>query len=378
MYGTNSLTDPSLAQPYEGKGLDPSLRKVNINPFDGNFQCVRATITESVISNFHCDGKLTLPVNSGSLDYTTPGTICYNTVNRQLQISNGGSWNNVLASPGNTTLTFRPGYTGPSTNGIYGSWPDLYSDLTKINGTKNISFDNLLIPNNVPIVIPPGTWDMTDTTWCTCICSLLPPPDLFIQIHISDGATINGLCGIDGILVVTYFGTTQPAIIINQQPTDKQAVLYLANGASLNIAGTQPFIDIINGFFEIIMLFGTHIQNGPGVVNCSGTALTIIGLGTYSTLEDNVLSGNGNYTVIRFSPGSIVNIPLVQPGITGSLGILNFYKNPDTYSNPAPPGITDDSNIGYKIGDNWINTTTNDIYFAVNVTPGAAIWKGPY
>lgn len=35
MWGTNSLTDPSLAVPYEGKGLDPDLRKVQVNARDG-------------------------------------------------------------------------------------------------------------------------------------------------------------------------------------------------------------------------------------------------------------------------------------------------------------------------------------------------------
>lgn len=34
-YPANSLTDPSLAVPFEGKGLDPNERKVNINPFAG-------------------------------------------------------------------------------------------------------------------------------------------------------------------------------------------------------------------------------------------------------------------------------------------------------------------------------------------------------
>lgn len=35
MYAPNSLSDPSLAVPYEGKGLDPNDRKVQINARDG-------------------------------------------------------------------------------------------------------------------------------------------------------------------------------------------------------------------------------------------------------------------------------------------------------------------------------------------------------
>ena len=39
MYPANSLTDPSLAVPFEGKGLDPNDRKVNINARDGTIVC---------------------------------------------------------------------------------------------------------------------------------------------------------------------------------------------------------------------------------------------------------------------------------------------------------------------------------------------------
>lgn len=38
-YPANSLTDPSLAVPFEGKGLDPNERRVNINARDGTIGC---------------------------------------------------------------------------------------------------------------------------------------------------------------------------------------------------------------------------------------------------------------------------------------------------------------------------------------------------
>lgn len=53
MYAPNSLDDPSLAVPFEGKGLDPNERKVNISAFAGTIGCVQlntesATITGSL------------------------------------------------------------------------------------------------------------------------------------------------------------------------------------------------------------------------------------------------------------------------------------------------------------------------------------------
>lgn len=42
-YPPNTLSDPSLAVPFEGRGLDPSARKVNINATAGTVQCETMT-----------------------------------------------------------------------------------------------------------------------------------------------------------------------------------------------------------------------------------------------------------------------------------------------------------------------------------------------
>lgn len=367
IYPPNSLSDPSLSVPFEGRGLNPNERKVNINAYDGSI------IAEYMISK----NRFTLPINSGSLSSYTPGTLCYSSLNQQLQISDGANWNNIIASPANTMLTLRPGYTGPSTEGVYGTWQNLYNDLIKISGEKYIMFDNSLISNVTPIQIPAGVWDMSNTTWYAPVCSLMPPPSLFIQLHILDGATINGLCGIDGLLAVTYFGTAQPAITVSITPTSKRVAISLTNGAHLNVAGGQPFIEVTSGFYEVIVQFGCHLQTGPGIIRSLSGAYVIIGLSTFATMNNDVLTGDGDFSILRFAPGSIVTIPLVQPGVTGSLSITNFYNNPDTYSFAATPGITDDNNLGYKLGDIWIDTTADNIYMAANVNTGAAVWRGP-
>ena len=41
----------------------------------------------------------------------------------------------------------------------------------------------------------------------------------------------------------------------------------------------------------------------------------------------------------------------------------------------AKPTVNDDSNAGYAIGDHWINSTTKQVFQAVDVSVGAAIWK---
>lgn len=39
------------------------------------------------------------------------------------------------------------------------------------------------------------------------------------------------------------------------------------------------------------------------------------------------------------------------------------------------PGINDDDTAGYGVGSKWVNTTNDTVFFAVDVTTGAAIWK---
>lgn len=39
------------------------------------------------------------------------------------------------------------------------------------------------------------------------------------------------------------------------------------------------------------------------------------------------------------------------------------------------PGVNDDDTAGYSVGSIWVNTTTDNIYFATDVTTGAAVWR---
>lgn len=41
----------------------------------------------------------------------------------------------------------------------------------------------------------------------------------------------------------------------------------------------------------------------------------------------------------------------------------------------APPGASDDSNSGYAIFSPWVDTSNKNVYFCVDATPAAAVWK---
>lgn len=50
-----------------------------------------------------------------------------------------------------------------------------------------------------------------------------------------------------------------------------------------------------------------------------------------------------------------------------------FVKN--NFTATAAPGVGDDSNDGYSVGSQWVNTTADDAYTCCDATVGAAVWK---
>lgn len=59
----------------------------------------------------------------------------------------------------------------------------------------------------------------------------------------------------------------------------------------------------------------------------------------------------------------------VLPVVNGGTGGIN---NPSAI---VAPTVSNDSTQGYAVGSSWVNTVTGAIYFALDVTPGAASWK---
>ena len=243
-------------------------------------------------------------------------------------------------------------------------------------------FDDSLIGIGDPIIIPPGTWDMTNVVWYVKICSLNTPPNLFTQINISDGATVNGLGGISGPIMATHFGTTSAAITLSTLPFSRQAAFYLTDGAQIASGGTQPFVRLVEGFAEVItqfanILYGTDTISTVPVVSADDASQLIIVLGVDCTLEDNAVGGTGNILCVRLTPGTHTSIPPVQT-LPGTFSVGSTYTNSDTYQRPGAPTNTDDDSKGYKIGDLWIDTGSSMLYTSLNVTLNSAVWHGPY
>lgn len=54
---------------------------------------------------------------------------------------------------------------------------------------------------------------------------------------------------------------------------------------------------------------------------------------------------------------------------------MQFTEIQHLVQSTSDPGVNDDEDDGYVIGLEWINTTSNDIFKAADVTSGAAVWK---
>lgn len=275
--------------------------------------------------------------------------------------------------------TFRPGAI--TQGNIFGTWEDVYAAVRAFSGDCIILFDDSLMPFGEPIVIPPGDWNLTRVGFLAPIASIHSPPVIYTLLNISDGATLNGLYAIDGPLFVNYLGTTQPAITLHTTQESKQSSFALKNGVRLKCSGTQPFIDLGGYFAELIMLFGSVVYGTVPTdsvstvepIRCSAsTNGNIIVMTGYSVLNDNSVSGTFA-AIIRANPGTSITVPLVQTNLASSF-IQYGYTSADTYQRSVAPTVNDDTNIGYKVSDFWLNTTGPTGYIAYDVSAGAAVW----
>lgn len=137
MWGSNTLTDPSLAVPFEGKGLDPDQRKVQVNARDGIIGTDKLTVRETLISestliaqNVQVRGLLTtntVPEQAKLSDivYTRTNIAGYGGVNIvAYTVSSGTGGKNVLFIHGfaHTNLEWKNQFIDPvlkSTHNVY-------------------------------------------------------------------------------------------------------------------------------------------------------------------------------------------------------------------------------------------------------------------
>lgn len=90
----------------------------------------------------------------------------------------------------------------------------------------------------------------------------------------------------------------------------------------------------------------------------------------------NGQSGNIALGAGTVSPGVTVaftnGIGTVSLNLTG-FGTLATIKC--NFVAVVAPAVTDDSGDGYTVGSQWIDTVLGDVYQAVDVTVGAAVWR---
>jgi|JI10StandDraft_1071094.scaffolds.fasta_scaffold521929_2 hypothetical protein len=328
-------------------------------------------------SNF---GRLCRDVIAGSLQIKSQMVI---DKNANLIVNNGTVKGNLvvngsISSDNVSQVIFRPGYVGPPIVGVYSDWAELMAVFAPVYGPKTIILD----ATSGPLVIPPGAWNMTSITLVSYICTL-QIPSLIKLVTVQDGATLHGLCGIQGPLLVNYEGTTEPCVVMNSTLNPNNAGFLLDYGANLSCSGSQPFIYFTGTDPSELILnvsAGLETSSTPVVHAATGTQMYIIGLGNISKLQDNTVSSDvGSTTLIIIGSNSFsadLNLAVSQPDIMGSTAVFSLVQNsPYIFRRLVNPTVSDDENIGAKSGDIWINTTTDDIFICANSSPGSAIWK---
>ena len=93
---------------------------------------------------------------------------------------------------------------------------------------------------------------------------------------------------------------------------------------------------------------------------------------------NNVTSGDEVTNAQESINSNIANIDINSLAIADNATDIVTLQNaiPDNnFAATADPVALDDQDAGYIIGTQWINTLNNKIFQAVDVSPGAAIWK---
>jgi hypothetical protein len=368
-------------------------RKVHINQYRGTVQCeeLLTKVLTATTGTLSVTGNISVPSNPSSVG--SAGAIAYDATNQSLIYSNGAEWRGAGSTLPGATILFKPNYAGPTSRNIFSDWSELCTAILNIDGPKIIVFDDSLMAPGDPIIVPAGNWDMTDVIWSARLSSIHTFPILFIQVNLSDGVIVNNLEGVQGPILITFFGTVVPAITVNTTISDRKAAFTLSYGARVACLGTQPFLRSTGGFYEVILLYSIQIYGIPvgppppnpysltpvfEVTDNSVNTLFVCVMSNGSIIEDNTFGGIGTTAFVRLTPGVVFSIPIVQPLLTGTVSLTSVYTNPDTYQRTVAPTNLDDDSIGYKIGDCWVNTAANVYYTCVANAGGSAIWNGPY
>ena len=84
-----------------------------------------------------------------------------------------------------------------------------------------------------------------------------------------------------------------------------------------------------------------------------------------------LLSGSGISFAITYYPTYGLQVGVTASTLRTAIQIGGKWKLDGT----AAPTVNDDNTLGYGIASGWVDGTGGDIYMAVSVGTGAALWK---
>lgn len=167
-------------------------------------------------------------------------------------------------------------------------------------------------------------------------------------------------------------------------------------GRGWGLEASPPFVAITDQGRAMVGATVTVVDSlGAPVVACSNAACSanitaIPASGIFQFWADA-----GTYNVTIAGSGLTRTYVAVIPAaaVTGAITDADFPSNYDSYMTrsqvlgaysqtkmnraaTAAPTVDDDTTLNYKLGSLWVDTVGQDVYFAADVTDGAAVWKG--
>ena len=88
---------------------------------------------------------------------------------------------------------------------------------------------------------------------------------------------------------------------------------------------------------------------------------------------DTIISGSTTFLGLTDTPSSYSGEAGEFPNVNSGETALQFVR--PFHSAAADPTVNDDSADGYILGTVWVNTSSDAVFVAVDITAGAAIWQ---
>lgn len=233
-------------------------------------------------------------------------------------------------------VVLRPG--GVATENVVTTWADAVAKLGQLQGPRILQFDDSI---SSPIVIPAGTYDMTQVIWSGGNGALIP------AITVSDGAVFTKLRSFDRV-AVSFTGVTPPVSDFNFGAAGNTDTVYLDNQAQISSDGFAAFFLVsATGLPGATFILGRAtaflVPGGAVVVElaAANVHVNIRGEGAGAILSNDAVSGPpGSFLTITFDDPA-VSLSTQQTTFSGTQSLDNLtqlYRLPTAIvtSDPAP------------------------------------------